>query len=362
MKIVHTESSHGWGGQELRILSEAEGMRQRGHEVRLIAPASARIFLEAQRRGLPAVNLPIGRKNLKGVLALRNWLKRHRVDVMNTHSSTDSWLTALACATLREAPVIVRTRHISAPVPHNLGSRWLYNRAARRIVTTGEALRKTLIESNGFDGERIVSVPTGIDLARFAPGERVAARQALGLDPALRYVGIVATLRSWKGHLYLVEALKLLGRDDVRLLVVGDGPMRSVIESRVEDAGLTGRVILAGHQDDPAPWMRALDVFCLPSYANEGVPQSLMQAMLLGLPIISTPVGSILEIVDDGRTGLIVPPRDAKALAAAIARLLGDDALATRLALAAHEEGVQRFSRERMLDRMEAVFHDAVSA
>ena len=85
--------------------------------------------------------------------------------------------------------------------------------------------------------------------------------------------------------------------------------------------------------------MRALDVFCLPSYANEGVPQSLMQAMLLGLPIISTPVGSILEIVDDGRTGLIVPPRDAKALAAAIARLL--DASRAHVALVLRPSGEQ---------------------
>lgn len=362
LRIVHTESSHGWGGQELRTLGESAGMRARGHEVTLIAPTSARIFAEAQRRGLPTVDLPIGRKSLRGWLALRRWLKANRVDVVNTHSSTDSWLVALACATLAHPPAMVRTRHVSVPVARNAATRWLYGHATRRIVTTGEALRRTLIETNALPADRVVSVPTGIDLARFAPGDKAAARAALGLAPALRYIGIVATLRSWKGHLYLIEALERLGRDDCRLLVVGDGPMREPIESRIAAAGLGDRVKLAGHQDDPAPWLRAMDVFCLPSYANEGVPQALMQAMLAGVPVVTTPVGSILEVVEDGRTGLVVPPRDAHALAQAIARLLDDPELARRLGSAARAEAVKRFSQDRMLDRMEAVFRDALAA
>jgi glycosyltransferase involved in cell wall biosynthesis len=362
MHIVHTESSRGWGGQELRILGESAGMRARGHDVTLIAPASARIHVEAQRRGLAVVDLPIGRKSVRGWRALRRWLSTHRVDVVNTHSSTDSWLVALACATIARAPAVVRTRHVSVPVANNAATRWLYGRATRRVVTTGEALRRTLIEANGLPADRVVSIPTGVDLARFAPGDAAAARRALGLDPAARYVGIVATLRSWKGHLYLIEALELLGRDDCRLLVVGDGPMRAPIESRIAAGGRGDRVKLAGHQDDPAPWLRAMDVFCLPSYANEGVPQALMQAMLAALPVVTTPVGSILEVVEDGRTGLVVPPRDAPALARAIARLLDDPALARRLGSAARAEAVERFSQDRMLDRMEAVFRDALAA
>ena len=362
MRIVHTESSDGWGGQELRILAEAEGIRSRGHEVTLIAPASAQIFVEARRRGLPAVNLPIGRKNLKGVIALRKWFKAHSIDVVNTHSSTDSWLTAIACASLGHAPALVRTRHVSVPVPKDPATRWLYQHATRKIVTTGEALRRTLVESNGFQADHVVSVPTGIDLTRFTPGDKTAARRSLGLDPALHYVGIVATLRSWKGHLYLLEAMKRLARDDCRLLIVGDGPMRAVIESRIAELDLADRVSLVGYQDDPAPWLRALDVCCLPSYANEGVPQALMQAMLVGSPIVTTAVGGIPEVIEDGRTGLIVPIRDAEALAKGIARLLDNPPLATRLSAGAREEGVRRFGMDHMLDRMEAVFRDAVAA
>ena len=98
MNILHTENSLGWGGQEIRILTEAAGMIRRGHEVQLIAPRESRIFEEAPARGVPVTALPIAKKRPSGFFALRHWLKMNSVDVINSHSSTDSWLAALACA------------------------------------------------------------------------------------------------------------------------------------------------------------------------------------------------------------------------------------------------------------------------
>lgn len=356
MKIVHTEASCGWGGQEIRILEESRGLIERGHEVVVLCPPEARIFTEGQRRGVPTEALAIGRKNLAGLTALRRWLRTHPADVVNTHSSTDSWLAALACATLAAPPPLVRTRHISAPVPDNRASRWLYRKSCRHVVTTGESLRRQIVDTVGVAPERVTSVPTGIDTARFAPGDKAAARLALGLDPAARYLGIVATLRSWKGHLYLLDAFASLAASDWRLVIVGDGPMRENIEARVAELGLAGRVELAGQQERPEDWLRALDIFCLPSYANEGVPQAVLQAMLTALPIVTTPVGAILEAVTDGETALVAPPKDAPALAAALGRLMADPALARRLGEAARQRAEARFSREAMLDKMEAIF------
>src|SRR5256712_7712597 len=213
MKILHTESSCGWGGQEIRILDEARGMSGRGHEVAIVAPREARIYEAALKRGLHVEALPIARKNLDGVLAVRRWLQAHPVDVINSHSSTDSWLAALACATLAGAPAIVRTRHISASVPTNLPTRWLYRAATRHVVTTSGSLRLQLIRDHGLAPEGTSSIPTGIDAARFIPGPRDAARGLTGLPPDRRLVGIVATLRSWKGHRYLIEALSQLPED-----------------------------------------------------------------------------------------------------------------------------------------------------
>ena len=117
MNIVHTESSLGWGGQEIRILSESQGLIARGHRVGLVCPPEARVHEEARRRGVPVTALPIGRKNLRGFLALRRWLRENPCDVVNTHSSTDSWLSALALKSLGRPCPLVRTRHISAAVP-----------------------------------------------------------------------------------------------------------------------------------------------------------------------------------------------------------------------------------------------------
>lgn len=357
MKIVHTEASCGWGGQEIRILEESRGMIERGHEVTLLCPPESRIFAESPKRGVPVIALPIGKKGLKGVLALRRWLLDHAVDVINTHSSTDTWLAAVACQTLSEAPPLVRTRHISAAIPNNITTRWLYTRATRHIATTGEAIRQQLIHDNGYPAEMISSVPTGIDIRRFSVGDKIPVRRSLGLDPATNYLGIVATLRSWKGHLYLLEAFAQLDAPGWKLLIVGEGPMREPIEAKVRELALEQRVQLVGQQDRPEEWMRALDIFCLPSYANEGVPQALLQAMLTGLPIVTTPVGAITEAAENEVSALVVEPRSAPALATALQRLMGDAELARALGATARLAAEQRFSKERMLDRMEAVFH-----
>ena len=359
LRILHTEASLGWGGQEIRVLTEARGVARAGHEVWLAAPGESRIASEAARFAVPVATLPIGRKRPGGVLALRRLLRERRFDVVNTHSSTDSWLAALACIGLSGAPPIVRTRHISAPVPRNFATRWLYARASRSIVTTGERLRAQVIAETGVAAERVVSIPTGIDLGRFAPAEAAAARASLGLPPAAPLVGIVATLRSWKGHRYLLEAVASMPRNDVQVAIVGDGPQRAALEARARELGLDARVTFAGDREDVAPWMRAFDVFCLPSYANEGVPQALMQAMACGLPVVTTPVGSIDEIVTDGDTGVLVRPEDAAAIRVAIERLLDDGAARKALGARAAAVARERFGEALMVQRMLAVFSQA---
>ncbi len=354
LKIVHTESSCGWGGQELRIIVESEGMLARGHEVCVVAPPESRIFAETRRRGIPARGAPIARKGLRGLRALRQVFSERKADVINSHSSTDSWLAALALSTLSGAPRIVRTRHISTPIPGHALNRWLYRSATAHVVTTGERLREQVMGETGLDATCVSSVPTGIDLGRFVPGDRLAARARLGLPADAFVIGIVATLRSWKGHRYLVEAVA--GIPGATLAMVGDGPGADNLRAQVRALGIGSRVRMPGNQDDVVPWLHAFDVFALPSYANEGVPQAIMQAMACGVPVVSTPVGSIDELVRDGETGLFVRPQDVTALRAAIERLEADDGLRASLARRAREHVRAHFALDRMLERMEAVF------
>jgi len=360
--IAHTESSDGWGGQEIRILSEAAGMQARGHRVVVHGAHGSRIVAEAPRFGVPAVALPIGRKRPAGVVAMRRALHATAFDIVNTHSSTDSWLAALALRIGgRARPVLVRTRHVSVPVPNDPGTRWLYRKATARLVTTGEALRATLIRDNGIDPARIDSIPTGIDVAQFLPGDASSARAALGLPTAGHMIGIVATLRSWKGHRYLLDALARLRDRHASLVIVGDGPQRAALEAQVDALSLRERVVFAGQRDDVAPWLRALDIFALPSYANEGVPQALLQAMCAGVACITTDAGAIPEIARAGETALVVAKEDATALAGGLDLLLADSAMRTALAERARALVVAQHGMEFMLERMEAVFRRALA-
>lgn len=359
LSILHTESSIGWGGQEIRILTEARGMMDRGHRVMLLTPAKAEILPAARRMGIPVEAIDIERKRLGPLLALRAWLARHghEYDVLNTHSSTDSWLAAIASATLSGMPPLVRTRHVSTAINDKASTRWLYQRATAHIVTTGEALRQQLHRSNGYALEHMTSVRTGIDLARFRPLDQYEMRAKLGLEerPTL---GILATLRDWKGHQQLLEAMARL-RDSFPqwcLVVVGDGPQRAALETRTDELRLRGRVRFVGNQDNVPEWLSALDLFTLPSYGDEGVPQGIMQAMACGLAVVSTPVGAIGEAVQDGLTGLMTRPRDPQALAETLARLMGDTALRTRMAAAGLDYARANFGIDVMLDRMTAVF------
>jgi glycosyltransferase involved in cell wall biosynthesis len=359
VRILHTESSTGWGGQEIRILTEAQGMIARGHQVALLTPASADIYPAAQRRKIPVVPLPMEKKRPRALLAMRKWLAAHRAqfEVINTHSSTDSWLVALARATLAGVPPVVRTRHVSTRVHNDRATRWLYQSASAHIVTAGEALRRQLVRENGFAAERITSVPTGIDLARFRPMERADARRKLGLDsrPAL---GILATLRDWKGHDYLLDAWQRLAPrfPDWQLVVIGDGPQRARLEGRVAHEGLAASVRFVGNQDDVPLWLASLELFTLPSFGDEGVPQGIMQAMACGLAVVATSVGAIEEAVQRDRTGLIVPPRDAAALADALGLLMADPARRAAMGEAGRQYALAHFGIDGMLDKMEAVF------
>lgn len=359
LAIVHTENSLGWGGQEVRILTESRGFLERGHAVTLLAPPEAPITAAARRMGVPVVPLELRRKRARDFRALRGWLAAHAgaIDILNTHSSTDSWLGALACRTLADPPAVVRTRHVSTRVSGTPWTRWLYRRGNAHIVTTGEAVRRQLAAEVGVPMERMTSIPTGIDLARFVPGDAAATRARLGL-PALRTLGIVATLRAWKGHRDLFDAIasNRAGWSGWQVLVVGGGPDREVLERYAHGAGLGALVSFTGHQDEVVPWIQSLDLFALPSYGEEGVPQSIMQAMACAVPVVSTPIGGITEAVDADRTGLIVPPRSPAALAVALARLRDDPGLRLRLGEAAREKALRRFGLERMVEAMERVF------
>ncbi|MGB0723548.1 MAG: glycosyltransferase family 4 protein [Gammaproteobacteria bacterium] len=370
LHILHTEASRGWGGQELRILAELEGFAERGHRTRLLAPEDSNILRVARERGVPCeafpFNRPLSRAGLRDIRRLRAWMRANPVDVIVTHSSLDSWLIGLARVGLKGAPAVVRTRHVSAPITNNFASRWLYTRSVERIATTGEVIRRHIIDTMGAEPDRVEAIPTGVDPALFDPGalpDRTGLRAGLGLPEQGRLLGIAATLRNWKGHTELLDAFEAIQADypDLELVIAGDGPQRKNIEARAAAMGGGDRVHVLGHRTDVPRVMAALDLFSLPSWSNEGVPQAIVQAMVMGLPIVTTDAGSIAEVIDHERNGLIVNKRDAADLAVGLRRMLHDPDLAARLGTTARADALAHHTMAHTLDRMDAIMRKAIA-
>jgi glycosyltransferase involved in cell wall biosynthesis len=251
-------------------------------------------------------------------------------------------------------------RHLSTPVAGGPLNRWLYGGALDKLVTTGAFIRLMLIEKLQLDPDSVVSIPTGTDISRYVPGDKSKARKELSLPLAAPIIGIVAALRSWKGHRFLISALQDPRLADAVLVMVGDGPQRPMLEAQIAEAGLKDRVIFAGRRDDVWRWLPAFDVFALPSTGHETTPQAIQQAMACGIPVVTTPAGAGLELVTDGETGLVVESENAAALAAGIARILNDKALADKLAVVGPKHVRARFSEAAMLDSMEKVVREAM--
>jgi len=213
MKIVHTESSEGWGGQEIRILEESNYHNLHyEHECLVIVSNNAEILGRNPYVNVSIEPRSIGRKSLNGLFQMIMSLKAAKPDVVITHSSTDSWLATLARIFLFKKFVLIRVRHVSAPVKNRFSTKWMYKQAAR-VITTSEHIRGHLIGSIGLEESSVLSIPTGIDCERFREidaTEKAQLAREMFPDVNTPICLMVSTLRSWKGHVYAIEAKNFL--------------------------------------------------------------------------------------------------------------------------------------------------------
>jgi len=362
MRILHTEASPGWGGQEIRILREAEGMRARGHELVFAVKTGGLLVPRLSDAGFLVYEVSFERgAALKCVWDLFRIMRRHDVDVVNTHSSLDSWMGGVAARMARRR--LIRTRHLSTRIRAGLNSRVLYNWLADRVVTTCQGVVPMIREQAGLSDERCLSIPTGVDPSRLEVDADAGRkfREALGIADTDFVVGTVCILRVWKGVSDLLGAAKLLaGERNLKFLVVGGGVSEEYYRKQWRDLGLEDSVIFTGHLEDPYSAMQALDVFALLSTANEGVSQAVLQAAYLGKPLITTVTGGLGEVCLPERTGINVPVNDPEAVADAVRALHGDAELCREYGSNAHDLVMERFTFDKMLDEMEAVMRHSI--
>ena len=336
---MHTEASVGFGGQELRIITETAWLRAHGWNALIITQPASRLAREARAAGLPVGEIAMPRAVApRAVLTVRRMLASHHAGLVHTHSSVDSWIAGIAARSL--GLPIVRSRHVTIAVPR---ARALVYRLADRILTSAERVTTILAEA-GVDPAKIVAVPPGVDLARFHGGvSGQSVRSELGLSGPV--AGLVANIRGSKGHDVFLDAARLVLRQvpDARFLVVGDGVGFDDVRARVTALALDAAVTMTGFRVDVPEVIAALNVLVLPSIRSEATSQVILQAMAIGTPVVASAIGGSPEVIRDAETGRLVPPNDATALAAAIVATFRDPARAHVMASAA-----QAFVRERL--------------
>ncbi len=355
-RILHLEASPGWGGQEMRILKEACGMRERGHSVVFAVMKRGLLIEQAREEGFAVYEIDFHKAWwLFALIRLLRILCKERIQVVNTHSSLDSWIGGIA-ARIRGIPVI-RTRHLSTPIKPGLNSRLLYGKLADFVVTTCSGIIPMIANQAKRAHSSIRSIPTGVDIKRIECAEPpFDLKKALGLAPDSCLIGTACFMRSWKGIGDFLQAAHLLRRETkLRWIVIGGG-QEDVYRAKAAELRLGGIVYFTGHLARPIPTIRALDIFALLSTAHEGVSQAILQAAYFEKPLIATLTGGLCEVCLDGKTGICVPRFSPEEVAQAALELMENPELRRNMGQEARKLVLNRFTHGHMLDAMEEVY------
>ncbi len=334
------------GGAEKTIVRLAASLPRDRYAVAVAAlqGRSGRIAADLAAAGVPAHDLRMRTKlDVGGALRLRALLTRERIEVLYSflfHANLMGRLVGGWCG----VPVRIGAERIASwegPI------RRLLNRVtgglATRVVAVSEAVREETARTLGIARERIAVIPNGVDTHAFTPASRPVAAPV---------IGCTGRLHRKNGHPTLLDAFAAIRQavPEARLLLVGDGPERGSLERAVSRRGWGGIVTFAGEQADVRPWLHRIAVYVQPSI-SEGMSNSILEAMASGLPVVATRVGGTPEVVEDGVSGLLVPPEDPAALATALVTLLGDPARRAAMGAAGRDRVARRFSQAEMIRR-----------
>lgn len=339
-------------------MAELRGFQQRGCPVWVMAEAHSQILQRGKEAGIGAIPVRFKKSRLLlDAVRLAFWLRRERIEVLNTHSSRDGWLLGIA-GRLARVPLLMRSRHIDVSYPNVSVSKHAFTTFADHVLTTSQKITEHFQRIFHLASDRITTLPTGIDVQRFHPEGPKADLPVLKSSASAPVVGMVSVLRSWKGHPVFFDAARIL-RDSgrkVQFVVVGGGAPVERFEALAREHGVGALIQFAGHREDIPEVLRALDLLVIPSTRHEGVPQIGLQALACETPVIGSDCGGIPEIIRDGQTGRIVPIGDAQALANRIAEALDQIELTRQYAKAGRELVVHNHSLEAMLDKLDALY------
>ena len=356
MFSLHIDTARTWRGGQNQVLLTVNGLRSMGHRAALVAHPDG----ELRRRAAEGLDLiPIAPRNemdLSAAWRLSRVIRRLNPDIIHAHDPHGVAMAALALSmgagsaqrTGGRSPALVAARRVDFHLRGNSLSRWK-QRQVDCFIAASEAIRQMLI-ADGVPAERAITVHEGIDVEHVLAAPPVNVHETFWLPHHAPVVGNVAALVPHKGQRFLVEAAHLVVQEipDARFVILGEGELRDGLERQVRDRHLEKHVLLPGFRTDVLGCMKGFDLFAMSS-VTEGLGTSLLDAMACSRAVVATRAGGIPEVVDDGVSGCLVPPRDHQALAHAIVGLLKDDGLRKRMGEAGLARVKGRFTVERMV-------------
>jgi L-malate glycosyltransferase len=354
---LHIDTARTWRGGQNQVLLTVNGLRGIGQRASLVAHPEGELRRRAQE-GLDLIPIvPRTEIDLSAAWRLSRVVKRLRPDIVHAH---DAHGTAMASLGLSfgpptPTPALIVSRRVDFHLNRNSFSRWKH-RQVDCFIAASEAIRKMLV-ADGVPSERTTTVHEGIDLEHVLAAAPVNVHEAFWLPHGAPVVGNVAALVPHKGQRHLIEAARLVVREipETRFVIFGEGDLREQLERQVREHRLEKHVLLPGFRMDVLGCLKGLDLFVMSS-VTEGLGTSLLDAMACSRASVATRAGGIPEIVEEGRTGVLVEPRDHSAMAREIVHLLKDDGLRQRMGEAARARVAERFTVERMVEGTAAVY------
>jgi L-malate glycosyltransferase len=358
MNILHIyPKSDYFTGAAIQLLDLAKGLMSRGHHVVVLTRPGEGWATKCARAGLPYYAVPMRSEvDVGSVPELVRIIRRHGVQVVHCQKGKARTL-ALMAGLFVKIPVLVLNRGVSFPLdPFNrLGYTM---RRVTAVVAVSESLKRGLV-AQGVPAEKIHVIYSGTDTTRFNPGvNRQKIREELGLSPDCYLITQIG-IRSWKGNDDTLDAMqRIAGRaPHARLLFVGANPAKEkILREQAAARGLADRVSVFLYREDIPEILAASNVCVDASYAGLGVTGALREALAVETAVIGTALEGNPELIEDGKTGLLVPPRDPDALAKALLDLMDRPDLAKAMARAGRERVVTTFSQEIKLDRIERLY------
>jgi len=375
MRIITVITRLNIGGASPPVISQAAALKARGHASLLVCgtpqPHEGCMESDARAEGADVQRIAPLRRNPHGVddprafVALLSLFRRWRPDVVSTHMSKAGAIGRLA-ARMAGVPVIVHTYHGKGFHVFSSGAKERAALATERVLARLSSANIVVSEKQrdefvtlGITPERLAVIRYGLDLDRFAAANPASLHAELGLSPSVPLVGVVARLVQIKGQDVLLRAAARLREQhpDVRYVIAGDGEARHTYEKLARELQIHDRVHFLGWRRDVPAVLKTLSVVVLPTVLDfEGTPLAVIEAMAASRPVVATDVGGVAEVVRNGETGLLVPPRDPEALARAIGAQLVDTGAATRMAERALGLVRSQYRKERMVDETERLF------